>query len=75
MIPQMLFLGIDLGSSSIKLSVFDSEKGTTIGAISVPDFEMPIVAPKFGWAEQDPESWWQFVKTESNNWAQNLLLI
>ncbi|MEZ0131641.1 FGGY family carbohydrate kinase, partial [Flavobacterium sp. LBUM151] len=58
----MFFLGIDLGSSSIKLSVFDPEKGTTIGAVSVPDFEMPIIAQQFGWAEQDPESWWQYVK-------------
>lgn len=58
----MLFLGIDLGSSSVKLSVFDPEKGATIGAVSVPDFEMPIIAPEFGWAEQDPESWWKYVK-------------
>ena len=58
----MFFLGIDLGSSSIKLSIFDPEKGVTIGAVSVPDFEMPIIAQQFGWAEQDPESWWQYVK-------------
>jgi xylulokinase len=58
----MFFLGIDLGSSSIKLSVFDPKKGATIGAVSVPDFEMPIIAQQFGWAEQDPESWWQYVK-------------
>lgn len=58
----MYFLGIDLGSSSIKLSVFDPEKGITVGSVTVPEFEMDIHAPKFGWAEQDPNSWWQNVK-------------
>ena len=58
----MLFLGIDLGSSSIKLSVFSPEKGINVGNVTVPDFEMPILAAQFGWAEQDPESWWQYVK-------------
>ena len=58
----MYFLGIDLGSSSIKLSVFDAEKGITVCAVTVPEFEMDIIAPAFGWAEQDPNSWWQYVK-------------
>lgn len=58
----MYFLGIDLGSSSIKLSVVDAEKGKAIAAVSVPEFEMDIHAPQFGWAEQDPNLWWQHVK-------------
>lgn len=58
----MYFLGIDLGSSSIKLSVVDAEKGKAIAAVSVPEFEMDIYAPQFGWAEQDPNLWWQYVK-------------
>nr|WP_315184168.1 FGGY family carbohydrate kinase [uncultured Flavobacterium sp.] len=58
----MYFLGIDLGSSSVKLSVFDAEKGITICAVTAPEFEMDIIAPVFGWAEQDPNSWWQYVK-------------
>jgi xylulokinase len=59
----MQFLGIDIGSSSIKLSVLNAELGTTIASVSVPDFEMDIIAPQFGWAEQDPEKWWQYIKT------------
>lgn len=59
----MYFLGIDLGSSSIKLSVLDAEKGSTVAAVTVPEFEMDIIAPKFGWAEQDPAKWWEYVKT------------
>lgn len=58
----MLFLGIDLGSSSIKLSVLDAEKGKEVCSITVPETEMEIIAPEFGWAEQDPELWWNYVK-------------
>lgn len=58
----MFFLGIDLGSSSIKLSVFDADKGTTVASVTAPEHEMEITAPKFGWAEQDPNKWWEYVK-------------
>lgn len=58
----MHFLGIDLGSSSIKLSVLDAEKGETICSVTAPEFEMEMIAPEFGWAEQHPEKWWQYVK-------------
>jgi xylulokinase len=58
----MLFLGIDLGSSSIKLSVLDAETGKTVSSVSVPDFEMEMAAPQFGWAEQDPSQWWNYVQ-------------
>jgi len=58
----MYFLGIDLGSSSLKLSVLDAEKGLSICSVKVPENEMEIVAPKFGWAEQDPDMWWEYVK-------------
>ena len=58
----MYFLGIDLGSSSVKLSVLDAEKGLNICSVKVPENEMEINAPKFGWAEQDPNLWWQYVR-------------
>lgn len=58
----MYFLGIDLGSSSVKLSVLNTEKGIAVATVSVPEFEMDIMTPKFGWAEQDPEDWWEYVK-------------
>ena len=38
------FLGIDLGSSSVKTSLFDSDKGDTIDSITYPEKEMKIVA-------------------------------
>ena len=54
-----MFLGIDLGSSSIKLSLYDPKKRQTIGSISHPKIEMRITSPKSGWAEQNPEDWWE----------------
>lgn len=58
----MLFLGIDLGSSSVKLSVFDADKGYTLASTSVPEYEMGFFAENIGWAEQDPNLWWQHIK-------------
>jgi xylulokinase len=55
----MLLLGIDLGSSSIKVSVVDGSTGRAISTASYPSTEMEIMAPKPGWAEQDPELWWK----------------
>lgn len=55
----MLLLGIDLGSSSVKVSVIDGETGRALSSASHPSVEMEISAPKPGWAEQDPETWWK----------------
>jgi xylulokinase len=54
----MLFLGVDLGSSSIKLSVLDSVAETIIASAIYPEEEQPIDSPEPGWAEQDPRVWW-----------------
>lgn len=54
----MNFIGYDIGSSSIKASVLDGNTGKAISTIGYPENEMPISAPKPGWAEQDPEVWW-----------------
>lgn len=58
----MHFLGIDLGSSSVKLSVFNAEIGVEVNSVTLPETEMEIKAPQFGWAEQDPDLWWKYVK-------------
>ncbi|MEC7785046.1 MAG: FGGY family carbohydrate kinase [Bacteroidota bacterium] len=59
----MYFLGIDLGSSSIKLAVLDANTGKSIGSCTVPDHEMIIKASQSGWAEQDPQLWWEYTCT------------
>ena len=53
------FVGIDIGSSSVKIAVFDADTGRTIGSVTYPDKEQPISAPHPGWAEQNPEMWWE----------------
>jgi xylulokinase len=49
------FLGIDLGTSSVKALVVDGD-GTVRGTGSA---EYSVLRPQPGWAEQDPEAWWQ----------------
>ena len=53
-----MFIGYDVGSSSIKASIVD-ENGKVIAHAKYPESEMPIDSPKIGWAEQNPEDWWQ----------------
>ncbi len=55
----MLTLGYDLGSSSVKASIIDTETGKCIASAFYPEQEMPISAPQPGWAEQDPDMWWK----------------
>jgi len=56
----MLLLGIDVGTSSIKVSVVDAQTQQCIASASYPETEAEIISYKSGWAEQSPNSWWQF---------------
>jgi len=58
----MLLLGIDVGTSSIKVSVVDSATQECIASAQYPDIESEIIVKNVGWAEQDPEMWWEHVK-------------
>jgi xylulokinase len=58
----MLLLGLDLGTSSIKASVVDGSTGKLIASAQFPDTENTISSPQTGWAEQDPEMWWNCIK-------------
>ncbi len=58
----MLLLGIDIGTSSVKVSVVDSFLQSTIASAQYPDNESPILASQPGWAEQSPDMWWQQVQ-------------
>ncbi len=57
----MYYLGYDIGSSSIKLSLVDYQTGKSLGVLSYPDTEMEMVAVQNGWAEQDPDLWWNYL--------------
>ena len=54
----MVLLGYDVGSSSIKAALVNAENGSTLAVAQFPDKEMEILSPHSGWAEQDPELWW-----------------
>lgn len=53
----MNLLGIDIGSSSIKVALFNAETGQSIARVNFPSREMEIDALQPGWAEQDPDEW------------------
>ena len=55
-------LGFDVGSSSVKASLTDVDNGEIVASAFYPDHEAPIMAVKAGWAEQDPQMWWDNAK-------------
>lgn len=56
----MLALGYDIGSSSVKCAIVDLESGKTVAQGFYPAEEMEIRSPQPGFAEQDPETWWNY---------------
>lgn len=48
-------LGIDIGTSGTKTVLFNEKGETAASAL----YEYPMYQPNMGWAEQDPEDWWQ----------------
>lgn len=50
-------LGIDIGTSACKVAVF-TEDGLAAATASVG---YPVYDPRPGWAEQDPDEWWEAV--------------
>ncbi|MBO4324905.1 MAG: xylulokinase, partial [Lachnospiraceae bacterium] len=54
----MYYIGVDLGTSSVKLLMMD-EKGEIKNIVSK---EYPLYFPKTGWSEQKPEDWWTQMK-------------
>src|SRR5438046_838515 len=54
-----MLLGIDVGTSSIKVSVVDSSTRQCIASTQYPNGESCIESLQPGWAEQSPEMWWQ----------------
>lgn len=57
----MYSLGIDIGTSSVKVSLLDISTGTCVASATNPKVEAPIKALQKGWAEQDPDSWWAYL--------------
>jgi xylulokinase len=58
----MLLLGIDIGTSSIKVSAVDAQNQQCICTAQYPETESDIISLKPGWAEQSPDMWWEHVQ-------------
>ena len=54
----MLYLGIDLGTSACKLLLV-AEDGSILNSVTK---EYPLLFPRPGWSEQNPEDWWAAVR-------------
>lgn len=54
----MSVLGIDLGTSSVKVVLTDADGALLAGAGA----DYPVSRPKAGWAETDPEEWWRGIR-------------
>ncbi len=57
----MYYIGYDIGSSSIKIAIVNSTSGEQIITINEPSNEMPIFSNQIDWAEQNPNSWWEYI--------------
>lgn len=51
----MLYIGVDLGTSAVKLLLMD-ETGKVLNIVSK---EYPLSFPNPGWSEQNPSDWWE----------------
>ena len=58
----MYLLGIDIGTSSIKVSVVEANTSKCIASAQFPETESAITALEKGWAEQSPEMWWSHIQ-------------
>ncbi|RKX43050.1 MAG: carbohydrate kinase [Verrucomicrobia bacterium] len=58
----MFLLGIDVGSSSVKASLLDAATGRCAGSAFFPKTEQKIDSPQPGFAEQDPQLWYDCAK-------------
>ncbi len=66
----MYLLGYDVGSSSVKASLVDAENGKCVASSFYPGSEAPIASPRAGWAEQDPDAWWDYLRQATRDVIQ-----
>jgi xylulokinase len=54
-VTDPLFLGLDVGTSGVK-AILVAASGDVVASATSP---LTMATPHPGWAEQDPEAWWQ----------------
>lgn len=57
----MYLIGYDIGSSTVKAALIDAQTNRQVLVAQSPAVEMDLIARQSGWAEQQPEIWWQHV--------------
>ncbi len=68
----MYLLGYDIGTSSVKASLVDAQTGQIVISKQYPDAEAPIITKQAGWAEQDPQMWWDELKHATQRLVEGL---
>lgn len=63
-----MFIGIDLGTSGVKVIVLD-RKGEILATVTKP---LSISRPNPLWSEQNPQEWWEATCTAMDELAQNV---
>jgi xylulokinase len=58
----MYTLGVDIGSSSVKVALVEVNSGQCVASAHYPQTEAPIISHHAGWAEQHPEDWWTYLQ-------------
>lgn len=57
----MYSIGYDIGSSSIKAAIVKTATGKSMGVVNEPKEEMGMLSDQIGWAEQNPDNWWEHI--------------
>ena len=57
----MIGIGYDIGSSFIKAALVEVQTGNSIARARVPEVEIAMESKQAGWAEQDPNIWWEYL--------------
>ncbi len=67
----MYLLGFDIGSSSIKVALVEAKSKSVVAFAQYPETEMEIISHQEGWAEQNPETWWENLCKATRKLLQN----
>jgi len=62
-----MFMGLDIGTSSVKAILIDDRQTVVASATS----GLEVDRPQPGWSEQDPDSWWRAVESVLDEIAAN----
>ena len=57
----MYYIGYDIGSSSIKIAIVNAATGKKVIVVNEPSNEMAIITSQKDSAQQDPNTWWEYI--------------